>query len=216
MEHRFMCCDSDISVKGCTMFECHVHDVMRNSELGRFIRTPKPTSGNDLRSRRVYAMDCEMVYTVWGMAVARVTVVDTNDAMVLDQLIKPAERILDYNTKFSGLTKEIMEKADVNLEQARRQLFNLVNSETILIGHSLESDLRAMRLIHKRVVDTSVVWPHKKGPPYKRALRNLASEVCKRIIQESTDGHDSKEDSSACLQLMQHKVREDLTVRRRS
>ena len=33
-------------------------------------------------------------------------------------------------------------------------------------------------------MDTSVVFPHKMGPPYKRALRNLTSEHLQRIIQE--------------------------------
>jgi RNA exonuclease 1 len=86
----------------------------------------------------------------------------------------------------------------------------LVNSETILIGHSLESDLRALRLVHRRVVDTSVVYPHRLGPPMKRALRNLASDYLQRIIQEDVGGHDSKEDSSTCLKLMLLKARSDL------
>lgn len=33
-------------------------------------------------------------------------------------------------------------------------------------------------------MDTSVVFPHKMGAPYKRALRNLAAEYLKRIIQD--------------------------------
>ena len=40
------------------------------------------------------------------------------------------------------------------------------------------------QLIHTCVVDTSVVFPHKMGPPLKRALRNLTSEYLHRIIQE--------------------------------
>lgn len=41
----------------------------------------------------------------------------------------------------------------------------------------------SLQLIHDTVVDTSVVFPHKMGHPYKRALRNLASEILKKIIQ---------------------------------
>jgi RNA exonuclease 1 len=77
----------------------------------------------------------------------------------------------------------------------------------------LESDLKALRLVHKRVVDTSIVFPHRLGPPMKRALRNLASDYLQKIIQEDIEGHDSKEDSSACMQLMLKKVREDLGVK---
>ena len=64
-------------------------------------------------------------------------------------------------------------------------MFELVNAETILIGHSLESDLKAMRLVHKNCVDTSVVFPHKMGPPHKKALKTLASDILKKIIQEN-------------------------------
>lgn len=55
-----------------------------------------------------------------------------------------------------------------------------------MIGHSLESDLKAMRLVHQRVVDTSVVFPHRLGPPYKRALKTIASEILQLIIQEDS------------------------------
>lgn len=60
----------------------------------------------------------------------------------------------------------------------------MFNSKTILIGHSLESDFKALKLIHDCVVDTSVLYPHKMGPPMKRALKTLCIEHLKRIIQE--------------------------------
>lgn len=75
-----------------------------------------------------------------------------------------------------------------------------------MLGHSLESDLRALRLLHATVVDTSVVFPHNKGPPFKRALRMLVQEHLRRIIQDSAEGHDSKEDALACLDLMKMKA----------
>ncbi|PSN30046.1 putative exonuclease GOR [Blattella germanica] len=39
------------------------------------------------------------------------------------------------------------------------------------------------------VVDTSVVFPHKMGPPKKRALKTLCWEHLNKIIQESESGH---------------------------
>ena len=41
------------------------------------------------------------------------------------------------------------------------------------------------QLIHSKVVDTSIVFPHRLGPPYKRALRNLMADYLKKIIQDS-------------------------------
>jgi len=45
-----------------------------------------------------------------------------------------------------------------------------------------------------KVVDTSVVFPHKKGLPYKRALKSLCEEHCGLVIQQEDEhsvGHDS-------------------------
>ena len=39
------------------------------------------------------------------------------------------------------------------------------------------------QILHNTVVDTSVVFPHKMGPPFKRALKFLAADHLKRIIQ---------------------------------
>ncbi|KHN79551.1 RNA exonuclease 1 -like protein [Toxocara canis] len=208
-ESRYSCCSSDLTVKGCCVADYHVTDTAPKSELLTFRETPSPSGPNDARSFKVYALDCEMVYTPLGLSLARISVVDMNDDLVLDVLVRPKYRIIDCNTRFSGLTAEQLEAAEYDLEQAQERLIELVNSESILIGHSLESDLKALRLVHRKVVDTSVVFPHRMGPPYKRALKTIASEVLQLIIQEDVSGHDSKEDSSACMRLMLHKVRHD-------
>ncbi|TMS35874.1 hypothetical protein L596_003170 [Steinernema carpocapsae] len=206
-ESRYNCCGSDLSVKGCCVSECHVTESLRECELSEFVETPAESGENDPRSHKVYAVDCEMVYTVWGPALARVSVVDINDDLVLDLLVKPKDLIVDCNTRFSGLTLDQLENCPNTISDAHERLFELINQKTVLIGHSLESDLKALRLVHFQVVDTSIVYPHRLGPPYKRALRTLASEVLSKIIQEEVSGHDSKEDSSACMQLMLHKVK---------
>lgn len=72
-----------------------------------------------------------------------------------------------------------------NLREVQAVLLSMFSAKTILIGHSLESDLKALKLIHSVVVDTSVLFPHKMGPPKKRALKTLCIDHLKRIIQES-------------------------------
>lgn len=72
---------------------------------------------NDARSFKVYALDCEMVYTPFGLSLARISVVDMNDDLVLDVLIRPKHRVVDCNTRFSGLTVEQLEAAECNFEQ---------------------------------------------------------------------------------------------------
>lgn len=71
------------------------------------------------------------------------------------------------------------------LRDVQAILMSMFHSKSILIGHSLDSDLKALKLIHNVVVDTSVLFPHKMGPPKKRALKTLCIENLKRIIQEN-------------------------------
>ena len=40
-----------------------------------------------------------------------------------------------------------------------------------------------LQLIHDTVIDTSVVFPHSRGPPYKKALRTLCGDILQKIIQ---------------------------------
>jgi RNA exonuclease 1 len=80
----------------------------------------------------------------------------------------------DLNTRFSGIhPEEYAARAVLPLESVQRALARLIDADTILIGHALDNDLRALRLVHRRVVDTAALFPHNRGPPYRRALRDL-------------------------------------------
>ena len=50
----------------------------------------------------------------------------------------------------------------------------LVSAETLLVGHALENDLRVLRCLHGRIVDTAILYPHPKarvaGPGGRRTL----------------------------------------------
>lgn len=79
----------------------------------------------------------------------------------------------------------MLENETRTLRDVQAVLLSMFHSKTILIGHSLESDLKVLKLVHDVVVDTSVLYPHKMGPPKKRALKTLCIDNLKRIIQES-------------------------------
>lgn len=61
----------------------------------------------------------------------------------------------------------------LDLAGIRQALRAYIGPQTILIGHALENDLKTLRMVHHRVVDTSVLFPHRGGAPYRRALRDL-------------------------------------------
>ena len=70
-----------------------------------------------------------------------------------------------------------------NIKEVQNDLMGFINADTILVGHGLENDLRALNLIHATILDTAVVFPHYHGLPFRRSLRSLVSSYLKRDIQ---------------------------------
>uniref|UniRef100_A0A1Q3F1A5 Putative rna exonuclease 1 n=1 Tax=Culex tarsalis TaxID=7177 RepID=A0A1Q3F1A5_CULTA len=201
------CCQQPAGTPGCMYANYHVTSFIDYDDLTGFVKTIDPPEGYVCSKKDVFALDCEMCYTTGGLELTRVTVVDINEKTVYDTLVKPSNRIVDYNTRFSGITEQMLSETTTTLYNVQAVLLSMFNSETILIGHSLESDFKALKLIHDVVVDTSVLYPHKMGPPKKRALKTLCIENLKKIIQENDAGHDSAEDSVVCIQLIKHYLR---------
>lgn len=212
---QYSCCSERRDSAGCQVAKLHVTAGIRAAENAGYIQTaPAP---QDSLAATVYALDCEMCYTTAGLELTRVSVVDMSLKPVYESLVRPPHPIVDYNTRFSGLTAEDFVSVTTSLQQVQRELLSLVASDTILLGHSLESDLRALKIIHISVVDTAIVFPHRKGPPLKRALRTLMKEYMQKFIQDDVDGgHDSLEDAQSCMELMLWKVKGDVqkTTRR--
>ncbi|TYZ61147.1 hypothetical protein PybrP1_004457 [[Pythium] brassicae (nom. inval.)] len=187
----------DAATNGCTR-DRFVQTRARSEE-------PAAADGDSL-----YALDCEMCETDIGMELTRVTVVDQHHAVVYDQLVKPQSTIINYLTEFSGITPEMLADehvcalADVQRALLTRFLF----ADTVLVGHSLTSDLRALRVVHLRVADSAILYPHPRGFPFRTSLKQLTKTYLRRDIQlQAQQGHDSAEDAISAMQLVQLKLR---------
>ncbi|XP_052036927.1 exonuclease GOR-like [Apodemus sylvaticus] len=203
---HYSCCYAPLDATGCKVAKQHVQDGRKDNLYG-FVKTlPKK---NWEAHAGIYALDCEMSYTTHGLELTRVTVVDTDLCVIYDSFVKPDNEIVDYNTMFSGVTEADVVNTRVRLCDVQSILLRLFSTETILIGHSLESDLLALKFIHDTVVDTSVLFPHHRGLPYKRSLRGLISQYLSQKIQAHSGGHNSIEDARACMQLVTWKMQED-------
>ncbi|KFP83524.1 RNA exonuclease 1, partial [Acanthisitta chloris] len=211
-ETHYSCCSGAVGSPGCQVAKQHVHDGRKES-LDGFVKTFEKLPTTD-GYPGIYALDCEMCYTKQGLELTRVTVINSDLKVVYDTFVKPDSKVVDYNTRFSGVTEEDLENTSITLRDVQAVLLNMFSADTILIGHSLESDLFALKLIHGTVVDTAIVFPHRLGLPYKRALRTLMADYLKRIIQDNVEGHDSSEDARACMELMVWKIKEDAKVKR--
>ncbi|XP_009862721.1 PREDICTED: RNA exonuclease 1 homolog [Apaloderma vittatum] len=212
MEKHYSCCQRLVGSPGCQVAKLHVHDG-RGEKLEGFMKTltkSPPLDGN----YGVYALDCEMCYTTHGLELTRVTVVDAKLQIVYDTLVKPDGKVVDYDARLSGVKEDDLKKATISLRAVQAILLNLFSADTVLIGHCLEKGLFVLKLIHDKVVDTSVVFPHRLGLPHRRTMRSLMAEYLRKIRQDDVAGHNSREDATACMELILWKVKEDNRIRK--
>ncbi|KAL8714428.1 MAG: hypothetical protein Q9220_001761 [cf. Caloplaca sp. 1 TL-2023] len=156
----------------------------------------------------ILAMDCEMCKVDGDdAALTRISLVGWDGEVVMDELVKPDKPVIDYLTRFSGITAEKLDPVTTTLADVQSRLLELLTPSTILVGHSLNSDLDALKISHPFIVDTSILYQHPRGPPLKSSLKWLAQKYLSREIQKGhgTIGHDSIEDSQACLDLVKLK-----------
>ncbi|KAL8767100.1 MAG: hypothetical protein Q9194_006089 [Teloschistes cf. exilis] len=225
----YACCDQPMGVSaGCTKADSHVFkisDPKRLALIMPFRQTPIP-EGTGLPG--AVCFDCEMGYTTFGMELIRLTATAWPDGReVLDVLVRPLGEVLDLNSRFSGVWPEDYAKAvpydsgpresgkavDASVlklvdspVKARELLFELLTPDTPLMGHALENDLNASRILHSVIVDTCLLFPHPRGLPLRFGLKMLMKKYLDRDIQMGgAQGHDSKEDARAAGDLAKTK-----------
>jgi DNA polymerase III epsilon subunit-like protein len=103
------------------------------------------------------------------------------------------------------MTAEKLANVKTTLADIQTRMLAIFKPTTILVGHSLENDLRVLRLIHTRVIDTSLIFSHFRGPPYKPGLKWLAEKFLHVQIQGGM--HDSVEDARCCVDLVKLKIK---------
>ncbi|KAK8089225.1 hypothetical protein PG997_004186 [Apiospora hydei] len=247
---KYRCCHQSFGdTNGCTTADNHVFkstDPARLASIVNFVETPpNPNVPKD----RAVSFDCEMGYTVYGMELIRITAVSwPAGEELLDVLVLPVGEYIDLNTRYSGVRPEDLAEAErwkpgddhrptivpstddsppqrklklVPSPQAARDLFfSLISPDTPVIAHGAENDLTAARIVHPTVVDTVLLYPHKRGLPIRNSLKYLMEAMLDRKIQvddtvDKMQGHDSAEDARAAGDLVRLKVKTEWEGRKR-
>ncbi|XP_042654322.1 RNA exonuclease 5 isoform X2 [Tyto alba] len=153
-------------------------------------------------SSPLFGLDCEMCLTEKGNEVTRVSLVDAQGQCLLNELVKPQSAVVNYRTRFSGITKKMLLPVKTRLSDIQTRLKKMLPHDAVLVGHSLNADLQALEMIHPSVIDTSLLFARTEGRRFK--LKFLAKAVLGKEIQcERKLGHDPAEDARAALELAQ-------------
>gem|GEM_PF-2095706 len=160
---------------------------------------------------RLLALDCEMCLSTGGPEVVRVTLVGEDGDVRLDLKVLPSLPVLDWQTEFSGIGPGDLAGVTTTLADAQRAVCDLIDDRCILVGHALQNDARALRLVHGRYVDTHDLYAQGRGASQGASLKYLARRHLGRAIQ--TGHHDSAQDARAALDLVRHRAAAVLPTR---
>ncbi|GFR10082.1 RNA exonuclease 5 [Trichonephila clavata] len=159
----------------------------------------------------MFALDCEMCLTVDNLnELTRIAVVNESLETVYHTLVKPKAKIMNYLTRYSGITKEMLNDVVTQLSDVQDDLQKLLPADAILCGQSLNCDLHALRMIHPYVIDTSIIFNESGIRSRKVSLKNLVKIHLKESIQNGWDGHNPVEDSIAAMKLVLLKLENNL------
>ncbi|KAL8676335.1 MAG: hypothetical protein Q9186_007141 [Xanthomendoza sp. 1 TL-2023] len=228
---KYACCDETVGVStGCTKAPSHVFKISDPKRLALIMPFETTPASDRADGPGAVCFDCEMGYSTCGMELIRLTATAWPDGReILDVLVRPLGEVLDLNSRFSGVWPDDYANAvhdDKTAQQmtddgkprlqivnspfkARKLLFELLGPDTPLIGHALENDLNAVRILHPTIVDTALLYPHPRGLPLRFGLKMLMKKHLDRDIQMAgSQGHDSKEDARAAGDLVRYRIGE--------
>ena len=94
-----------------------------------------------------------MVQTSKGKELTRITLLDFKGRSCLETPVMPRSTILDYRTAYSGMTEDNLRGVSTTLEDVQKSLIKLVSVQDILVGHSIDNDLRCLHLEHRKVMN---------------------------------------------------------------
>lgn len=160
----------------------------------------------------MFGLDCEMCKTTTGnLELTRISMVNEKLEIVYEKLVKPDNEITDYLTRFSGITKKMLDGVTTKLSDVQEDLRRILPSDAILVGQSLNFDLHTLKMMHPYVIDTSVIFNMTGDRNRKTKLQTLAREYLSEKIQQGKKGHSPVEDSLASIKLAQLKLKKNIT-----
>lgn len=160
---------------------------------------------------KIVALDCEMCVTVsltsnvrTSNSLCRVSAVDGEDmirSIIADLIVhqpEPGMRMLDAKTDIHGITSKQIAMSKISVRKAQKRMLKFISADTIVVGHSVYGDLASLRINHRRVIDTAMIY-QRMGTDAFRGTPGLKCLTKFLLKFEMPDGHDSTIDAQASM-----------------
>ncbi|KAG3120693.1 hypothetical protein PI124_g1385 [Phytophthora idaei] len=170
---------------------------------------------------KIVAVDCEMCVTQeegtcerMTNALCRVSAVDGENMLrniISDFIVhqpEPGFHMVDPKTDIHGIKPEEIASCKITVAQAQKKMLKYINKDTIVVGHSVYGDLASMRINHRRVIDTSLIFQRKDGSP-SRATPGLKDLTKFLLGFDMPQGHDSTVDAQASMMAAKYAARHE-------
>ncbi|CCI40717.1 unnamed protein product [Albugo candida] len=161
---------------------------------------------------KIAAIDCEMCVVghdedssdINRKALVRVSVVNGEDLIrhiAADLIVhqpEPGYHVIDYKTFIHGLSPDQIHNSKISVAKAQKEVMKYISSDTILVGQSLDGDLKTLRITHDRCIDTALIYQRMTEDTnvQKPGLQDLAQHLLKF---EMPQGHDSVLDAQITM-----------------
>ncbi|KAL7951205.1 ribonuclease H-like domain-containing protein [Trichoderma barbatum] len=185
-QRKWTCCNGIPGSPPCQGKEDHTPKVYAAGELERewrYFHTPNFQSRGSPAVAVV--IDCEMGTASTGESeLIRLSAVDYfSGKVLLDKLVYPDVKMIHYNTRYSGVTRQDMENARrtrsclMGRSSARKALWEFIGPNTIVVGHGANSDFTSLRWIHPVIIDTYLVEKANRPPEEDKPDKQEKQEV---------------------------------------
>ncbi|CAA7055913.1 unnamed protein product [Microthlaspi erraticum] len=161
------------------------------------------TSTVMMKTTEMIAVDCEMVLCEDGTdGLVRVAVVDRHLKVILDKFVKPDKRVVDYRTLITGVTAQDIENATFSVVDVQKVLQPFLSNGAILVGHSLNKDMKVMKIDHPKVIDTALVFKFSNARNNRKpSLNDLCKAVLGYEVRKEGVSHDCVQDARATMKV---------------
>ena len=154
------------------------------------------------------AIDCEMVSVGppenRRRILAKISLVDSELQVLLDEYVAPTEEVTDYKTEISGITEEHLYCENI---RTFNDVMNDVKSKLehkVIIGHALKNDFEVMNYSSHpmHLIRDTAKYREIRDKKHKYSTPSLKSLVKKHLRQDIQSGeHDSIIDARAVMNL---------------